>query len=104
MCTIKFTTEKTTKNKVRFTEVLEGSLTNPAVGTIYVPKETLKAMGWQEGDDISVSISNAGKPATKTRKTAAAKAATSAKKTTKAGKSTATKAATTSAKKTSKKK
>lgn len=105
MCKIKFVAEKETKNTVRFTEVLEGKLTNPAIGTIYVPKETLKAMGWNDGDDIEIDIKNAGKPATKKeRKTAAEKAKDApAKKATKGGTKTATKAATASGKKTAKK-
>ena len=105
MCEIKFTMEKETKNTVRFTEVLEGKLTNPAIGTIYIPKETLKTMGWKDGDDISIDISNAGKPSTtKGHKTAAEKAKEApAKKATKAGKTTATKAAKAAPKKTAKK-
>lgn len=74
MCKITMTAERTTKNTVRFTEVLEGKLTNPVIGTIYVPKDTLKALSWAEGDDITLEISSAGKPAqTKSRKTAASK-------------------------------
>ena len=104
MCKITFTTERDTRNTVRFTEVLDGKLTNPVVGTIYVPKETLKAIGWKEGDDITIDLQNAGKPAKKGHKTAAEKAkAAPAKKATKGGTKTATKAATATGKKTAKK-
>lgn len=75
MCKITLTAEKTTKNTVRFTEVLEGKLTNPVIGTLYVPKETLKAMSWNDGDDLTVDIAVAGKPKNKNRTTAAEKAA-----------------------------
>lgn len=75
MCKITMTAEKTTKNTVRFTEVLEGKLTNPVIGTVYIPKDTLKAMGWEDGADITMEFSIAGKPAAGVkRKTAADKA------------------------------
>lgn len=75
-CKIKLTPEKETRNTVRFTEVLEGKLTNPVIGTLYVPKETLKSMGWADGDDIAVDIEAIGKPQkTAKRTTAAAKTA-----------------------------
>lgn len=78
MCKVTFTAEKATKNTVRFTEVLEGKLTNPVIGTVYIPKETLKAKGWSDGDDITLDLEIAGKPGqTEGRTTAAAKAAAS---------------------------
>ena len=84
MCKVTMVAEKTTKNTVRFTEVLEGKLTNPVIGTMYVPKDTLKAMAWEEGADITLEISPAGKHDGEKRKTAAEKkpAKKTAKKTT----------------------
>ena len=75
MCKITLTAEKETKNTVRFTEVLEGKLTNPVIGTLYIPKETLKTMGWEEGDDITIDLATAGKPKAGKRTTAAEKTA-----------------------------
>ena len=102
MCKITLTSERTTKNTVRFTEVLEGKLTNPVIGTLYVPKETLKAMSWNEGDDITVDIAVAGKPTSTEGRTTAAEKKSVAKTTTK---STAKKTtAKSTAKKTTSKK
>ena len=106
MCKITLTQEKVTKNTVRFTEVLEGKLTNPVIGTLYVPKETLKALSWEEGDDIVIDITSAGKPATtEKRKTAAEKTAASKAESAKkvAKKTTATKTAKKTATTTTKK-
>lgn len=52
----KFKMEKATKNTIRFTEVLENELDAPKIGTIYVPKATLGAIGWKEGMIVSVDI------------------------------------------------
>lgn len=49
--------EKTTKNTIRFTEVLENELDAPKIGTIYVPKATLGAIGWKEGKKLVIEIS-----------------------------------------------
>lgn len=105
MCKITLTQEKVTKNTVRFTEVLEGKLTNPVIGTLYVPKETLKALSWEDGDDIVIDIASAGKPATTKRKTAAEKTAASKAESAKkvAKKTTATKTAKKTATTTTKK-
>lgn len=48
--------EKATKNTIRFTEVLENELDAPVIGTIYVPKTTLKSIGWKEGDKLTVTV------------------------------------------------
>lgn len=48
--------EKATKNTIRFTEVLESELDAPSIGVIYVPKATLKAIGWKEGKALTVEI------------------------------------------------
>lgn len=48
--------EKATKNTIRFSEVLESELDAPSIGVIYVPKATLKAIGWKEGKTLTVEI------------------------------------------------
>jgi hypothetical protein len=47
--TVKFELEKVTKNTIRFREVVESPLDVPAVGVIYVPKTTLRDIGWSDG-------------------------------------------------------
>ena len=55
----------------------------PAHGTVYVPKTTLKAMGWEEGNNIAIDIAPApveekpkkAKAAKKTKKAVAEKTA-----------------------------
>jgi hypothetical protein len=49
--------EKATKNTIKFSEVLESELDAPSIGVIYVPKATLKAIGWKEGKTLTVEIS-----------------------------------------------
>jgi hypothetical protein len=51
-----FTFERETKNTIRFTEVLQDKLDTPQVGTLYLQKASLKAMGWQEGKDIKMTL------------------------------------------------
>lgn len=51
-----FTMEKATKNTIRFTEKVDGTLDTPTLGTIYVPKATLKQMGWDESKQLKVTI------------------------------------------------
>lgn len=102
MCKITMTVERTTKNTVRFTEVLEGKLTNPIIGTVYVPKDTLKAMGWKEGDDISLDISAGGKPTKGEKRLTAAEKATKKPEKTKAKVEAKAKTKTTAKKKTTK--
>jgi len=51
---IKFIKEKETKNTIRFTEVAEGE--ENAVRTIYVPKDTLKTIGWAEGKNLVIEL------------------------------------------------
>lgn len=51
-----FELEKTTKNTVRFTEVLESELDAPKIGTIYVPKSTLGQIGWKEGKKLAIAL------------------------------------------------
>ncbi len=51
-----FEMEKATKNTIKFAEMLENNLDAPKVGTLYVPKSTLGALGWSEGKKISVDL------------------------------------------------
>jgi len=51
---IKFIKERETKNTIRFAEVPEGEET--IVGTIYVPKATLKSLGWAEGKNLVIEL------------------------------------------------
>ena len=50
------TMEKATKNTIRFTEVLEHELDAPKIGTVYIPKSTLGAIGWKEGMKLTVEF------------------------------------------------
>ena len=52
-----FEFEKETKNTIRFKEVLDGPLDAPNIGTLYVPKQTLKQIGYKEGNRLNVDIS-----------------------------------------------
>ena len=53
---VTFEFEKDTKNTIRFKEVLGGPLDVANIGTLYVPKMTLKAIGYQEGQKLDVTI------------------------------------------------
>lgn len=54
--TVKFEMEKDTKNTIRFKEVVDGPLETPKLGTIYVPKTTLKEIGYEPGKQLLVDI------------------------------------------------
>ena len=56
--TVNFEFEKDTKNTIRFKEVLNGPLDAPVIGTLYVPKQTLKQIGYKEGQQLVVNISS----------------------------------------------
>ena len=58
---ILFTAERVTKNTIRFTEKMEDKLDTPKIGLLYVPKDTLRSIGWKDGNDIAVEINVAGK-------------------------------------------
>lgn len=47
--TVKFELEKVTKNTIRFREVVASPLDIPTVGVVYVPKTTLRDIGWNDG-------------------------------------------------------
>lgn len=51
-----FVMEKATKNTIRFTEKLENELDAPKIGTMYVPKSTLKEIRWKEGQVLMVEL------------------------------------------------
>lgn len=55
--TVKFTQEKVTKNTIKFAEILESDLDTAKIGSLYVQKNTLKEIGWQEGKTLTVDIS-----------------------------------------------
>lgn len=54
---VAFEVEKDTKNTIRFKEVVGGPLDTPKVGTIYVPKATLKEIGYEMGKALIVELS-----------------------------------------------
>ena len=49
--------EKVTKNTIRFTEVVKENEI-PKIGILYVPKTTLGALGWKNGDKIKICLEN----------------------------------------------
>jgi hypothetical protein len=53
---VNFEFEKETKNTIRFKEVLEGPLDAPSIGTLYVPKQTLKQIGYKEDSKLIVEL------------------------------------------------
>ena len=54
---VAFEVEKDTKNTIRFKEVVDGPLDTPKVGTIYVPKATLKEIGYEMGKELIIELS-----------------------------------------------
>jgi len=54
--TITFDPERETKNTWRYTERLVGGLEVPKIGTLYVPKATLKELGLSEAAPIVVTL------------------------------------------------
>lgn len=55
--TVEFKMDRATKNTIRFAEVTESDLDAPKIGTIYVPKATLKVLGFKDGGTLVVEIS-----------------------------------------------
>lgn len=53
---VNFEFEKETKNTIRFKEVINGPLDVPNIGTLYVPKRTLKQIGYKEGSKLIVEL------------------------------------------------
>lgn len=54
--TVSFEMEKDTKNTIRFKEVVGGPLDTPKVGTVYVPKSTLKEIGYEPGQKLNMDL------------------------------------------------
>lgn len=51
--------EKAIVTTIRFAEVLKSKLDTPSIGVngvLYVPKATLKAIGWKEGKSLEIEI------------------------------------------------
>ena len=55
--TVTMAEEKQTKNTVRFAEKLESEYDAPVIGTLYVPKATLKQIGYAGNGEIVLEIS-----------------------------------------------
>lgn len=56
MLVVTFEMEKDTKNTIRFKEAGVGPLDVPKIGTIYVPKVTLKELGYTAGGELKITI------------------------------------------------
>lgn len=54
--TVSFELEKETKNTIRFKEVVADMLDTPKVGVIYVPKATLKEIGYSQGAQLTMDL------------------------------------------------
>lgn len=54
--TVQFELEKETKNTIRFKEVTKDFLDTPKVGTVYIPKSTLKDIGYQPGQKLNMDL------------------------------------------------
>ena len=54
--TVSFEMEKDTKNTIRFKEVVADMLDTPKVGTVYVPKATLKEIGYEAGKQLIMDL------------------------------------------------
>lgn len=54
--TVAFEMEKDTKNTIRFKEVVGGPIDVPKVGTIYIPKITLKEIGYEVGKQLTIDL------------------------------------------------
>lgn len=54
---VTFGIDRETKNTIRFNEVTENFLDTPKVGTIYVPKATLKELGYEPGKQLHMTLS-----------------------------------------------
>lgn len=56
MISVLLTEDKTTKRTIRFAEDVKED-EDKILGTIYVPKKTLNEIGYQEGDELEVTLS-----------------------------------------------
>jgi hypothetical protein len=57
MLKVEFKEDRETKSTFRFAEVTTPSHDQPLIGVIYIPKTTLKAIGWQTGKTIVLEVS-----------------------------------------------
>ena len=53
---VAFEMEKTTKNTIRFAEIMDSELDAPKIGPVYIPKSTLKELGWEEGNVLVIEV------------------------------------------------
>lgn len=53
---VKFEQEKETKGTWRFKEAGIGPVDTPMIGTLYVPKATLKQIGWEPGKALVITL------------------------------------------------
>lgn len=56
MVQVTFDPERETKNTWRFEERLGSPLDTPRIGTVYVPKATLRELGMSEAAPITVTL------------------------------------------------
>ena len=56
MLKVKFEQEKETKGTWRFKEADVGPMDTPLIGTVYIPKPTLKAIGWSPDKALFVTL------------------------------------------------
>ncbi len=53
---LSFVFDRETKNTIRFAEKVENQLDTPQIGTVYVAKAALKALGWKQGNDLVLTL------------------------------------------------
>lgn len=72
MAKVRMEMDKNTKTTIRFKEILANELDAPVIGQVYIPKATLKQIGWEEGKEITLDVDvQEAAPAKRTRKTTA---------------------------------
>mgnify|MGYP003411044826 CR=1 FL=1 len=54
MVKLEFEFERETKNTIRFAEVSD----EPVIGTLYIQKDAIDGIGWNEGESLFVEISS----------------------------------------------
>lgn len=65
MITLTFTPLRETKGTWRFEEVLPSEYADPKIGTLYVRKGALGDMGYEPGDNLTVTVTVDGNAVTK---------------------------------------
>jgi hypothetical protein len=53
---VRFAEDKETTRTIRFQEKLEDPMDTPVIGTLYVPKATLKVLGYKQGAALVVTL------------------------------------------------